>query len=162
MAAACWMFCISIHLRRVFLVGRWHHTVCNIWRSPHPGKAHIRRAIRGHEEALRIYGLCHHLNKMDVLQDILQASHQRSLNKCSINENDEEFADYTEAPDIICESVFQPMETSCSALEAVFVMCIWESVAQVLVSPHERHAGPVSCSVSIIKRLLCRVAHLLQ
>lgn len=71
-----------------------------------PGKAHIRRAILGHEEALRIYGLCHHLNKLEALQDILKASHQRSLNKSSEseNENEEEFTDYTEAPDIICES----------------------------------------------------------
>uniref|UniRef100_A0A671TLZ3 Rhophilin, Rho GTPase binding protein 2 n=1 Tax=Sparus aurata TaxID=8175 RepID=A0A671TLZ3_SPAAU len=54
------------------------------------GKAHIRRAILGHEEALRIYGLCHHLNKLEALQDILKASHQRSLNKSSENENEED------------------------------------------------------------------------
>lgn len=41
---------------------------------------------------------------MDALQDILKASHQRSLSKYSENENEEEFTDYTEAPDIICES----------------------------------------------------------
>ncbi|XP_072237112.1 rhophilin-2 isoform X1 [Leuresthes tenuis] len=64
------------------------------------GKAHIRRAIRGHEEALRIYSLCHHL-KLEVLQEILKASHQRSLNKYSEVENEEEFTDYMEAPDII-------------------------------------------------------------
>lgn len=58
----------------------------------------------GHEEALRIYSLCHHLNKLEILQDILQASHQRSLHKYSENESEEEFTDYTEAPDIICES----------------------------------------------------------
>lgn len=69
-----------------------------------PGKAHIRRAILGHEEALRIYSLCHHLNKLAVLEDILLASHQRSLNKCSENEDEEEFTEYMEAPDIICES----------------------------------------------------------
>ncbi|XP_037649921.1 rhophilin-2 isoform X1 [Sebastes umbrosus] len=68
------------------------------------GKAHIRRAIRGHEEALRIYSLCHHLNKLDILHDILKASLQRSLNKCSDNEDEEEFADYTEAPDIISKT----------------------------------------------------------
>ncbi|XP_068614236.1 rhophilin-2 [Brachionichthys hirsutus] len=68
------------------------------------GKAHIRRAIMGHEEALRIYGLCHHLNKLEVLQEILKASHQRSLNKYSKNENEEEFTDYTEAPDIISKT----------------------------------------------------------
>uniref|UniRef100_A0A8D0D947 Rhophilin, Rho GTPase binding protein 2 n=1 Tax=Sander lucioperca TaxID=283035 RepID=A0A8D0D947_SANLU len=60
------------------------------------GKAHIRRAILGHEEALRIFGLCHHLNKLEALQEILKASHQRSLNKCSENEDEEEFTDYTE------------------------------------------------------------------
>ncbi|XP_068176030.1 rhophilin-2 isoform X2 [Antennarius striatus] len=68
------------------------------------GKAHIRRAIMGHEEALRIYGLCHHLNKLEVLQEILKASHQRSLNKYSENESEEEFTDYTEAPDIIAKT----------------------------------------------------------
>ncbi|KAK9543033.1 hypothetical protein VZT92_000846 [Zoarces viviparus] len=68
------------------------------------GKAHIRRAILGHEEALRIFSLCHHLNKLEALQDILRASHQRSLNKCSENEEEEEFTDYTEAPDIISKT----------------------------------------------------------
>ncbi|XP_062246077.1 rhophilin-2 isoform X1 [Platichthys flesus] len=68
------------------------------------GKAHIRRAILGHEEALRIYGLCHHLTKLEILQDILKASHQRSLNKFSENDNEEEFTDYTEAPDIISKT----------------------------------------------------------
>ncbi|XP_010779581.1 rhophilin-2, partial [Notothenia coriiceps] len=68
------------------------------------GKAHIRRAILGHEEALRVYSLCHHLNKLQVLQDILRASLQRSLNKSSENEEDEDFSDYTEAPDIISKT----------------------------------------------------------
>ncbi|XP_041836688.1 rhophilin-2 isoform X1 [Melanotaenia boesemani] len=68
------------------------------------GKAHIRRAIVGHEEALRIYGLCHHLNKLEILQDILKASHQRSLHKYSEVENEEEFTDYMEAPDIISKT----------------------------------------------------------
>uniref|UniRef100_I3J4X5 Rhophilin, Rho GTPase binding protein 2 n=1 Tax=Oreochromis niloticus TaxID=8128 RepID=I3J4X5_ORENI len=68
------------------------------------GKAHIRRAILGHEEALRIYGLCKNTNNLEVLQEILKASHQRSLNKYSENENEEEFTDYMEAPDIISKT----------------------------------------------------------
>ncbi|AWP01989.1 putative rhophilin-2 [Scophthalmus maximus] len=68
------------------------------------GKAHIRRAILGHEEALRIYSLCHHLNKLEILEGILKASLQRSLNKCSESDNEEEFTDYTEAPDIISKT----------------------------------------------------------
>ncbi|XP_057697454.1 rhophilin-2 isoform X1 [Corythoichthys intestinalis] len=71
------------------------------------GRAHIRRAITGHEEALRIYSLCHHLNKLEMLQDILKASHQRSLHKASDNQTDEEFADYLEAPDIISKTEHQ-------------------------------------------------------
>ncbi|XP_047219271.1 rhophilin-2 isoform X1 [Girardinichthys multiradiatus] len=68
------------------------------------GKAHFRRAISGHEEALRNYGLCQHLDKLKVLQEILEASHRRSLNKYSDYENEEEFPDYFEAPDIISKT----------------------------------------------------------
>lgn len=82
------------------------------------GKAHIRRAILGHEEALRIYSLCHHLNKLEILEDILKASHQRSLNKSSENENEDEFTDYIEAPDIIRESVVL-LESSTAAVKCV-------------------------------------------
>lgn len=70
------------------------------------GKAHIRRAIQGHEEALRIYGLCPSLNSLELLQGILKASHQRSLNKYGENEDEDEFPDYTEAPDIVRKSSF--------------------------------------------------------
>ncbi|XP_036390949.1 rhophilin-2 isoform X1 [Megalops cyprinoides] len=68
------------------------------------GKAHLRRAIMGHEEALRIHGLCRHLRKLDILRDILQASHKRSLAKLSDNESEDEFTDYMEAPDIISKT----------------------------------------------------------
>ncbi|XP_061819639.1 rhophilin-2-like [Nerophis lumbriciformis] len=71
------------------------------------GRAHIGRAIAGHEEALRIYCLCHHLNKLEVLQDILRASHQRSLLKSSEHESGEEFSDYLTAPDIIAKTEHQ-------------------------------------------------------
>ncbi|KAM4743658.1 rhophilin-2 isoform 2-T2 [Anableps anableps] len=68
------------------------------------GKAHIRRAISGHEDALRNYGLCQHLEKLEALQEILQASHRRSRDKYSDFENEEEFTDYVEAPDIISKT----------------------------------------------------------
>uniref|UniRef100_A0A3Q2Z228 Rhophilin, Rho GTPase binding protein 2 n=1 Tax=Hippocampus comes TaxID=109280 RepID=A0A3Q2Z228_HIPCM len=64
----------------------------------------VGHAPKGHEEALRIYCLCHHLNKLEVLQDILKASHQRSLHKASDNQTDEEFTDYLDAPDIISKT----------------------------------------------------------
>ncbi|XP_034041144.1 rhophilin-2 isoform X2 [Thalassophryne amazonica] len=65
------------------------------------GKAHIRRAILGHEEALRLYSLCNNLDKLEILEEILKASHQRSLNKYTENSDEDEFTDYVEAPDII-------------------------------------------------------------
>ncbi|XP_014910939.1 rhophilin-2 isoform X1 [Poecilia latipinna] len=68
------------------------------------GKAHIRRAILGHEEALRNYSLCQHLEKLEALQEILKASHRRSLDKYSDYDNEEEFVDYIEAPDIISKT----------------------------------------------------------
>ncbi|KAJ7999348.1 hypothetical protein DPEC_G00193460 [Dallia pectoralis] len=68
------------------------------------GKAHLRRAVMGHTEALRIHGLCRHLRKLDVLQEILQASHKRSLAKFAENEQEDEFTDYLEAPDIISKT----------------------------------------------------------
>lgn len=67
------------------------------------GKAHIRRAILGHEEALRIYSLSHQLHELEVLQEILKASHERSLEKATEYEHEDEFPDYMEAPDIIGE-----------------------------------------------------------
>ncbi|XP_035252238.1 rhophilin-2 isoform X1 [Anguilla anguilla] len=68
------------------------------------GKAHLRKATLNHEEALRIHGLCRHLRKLDVLRDILQASHKRSLGKLAENETEDEFIDYLEAPDIISKT----------------------------------------------------------
>ncbi|KAK0136238.1 Rhophilin-2 [Merluccius polli] len=68
------------------------------------GKAHLRRAVMGHEEALRIHGRCRHLKKLSVLEEILQASLKRSTDKFSTNNHDDEFTDYMEAPDIISKT----------------------------------------------------------
>lgn len=45
--------------------------------------------------------MCPSLNKLELLEEILKASHQRSLNKYSENQIEDEFTDYTEAPDIV-------------------------------------------------------------
>ncbi|XP_066570129.1 rhophilin-2 isoform X2 [Amia ocellicauda] len=68
------------------------------------GKAHLRKAITGHEEALRINSLCRHLKKLDILNEILQVSHKRSMAKYSQHDNEDDFADYLEAPDIISKA----------------------------------------------------------
>ncbi|KAM4592630.1 rhophilin-2 isoform 2-T2 [Odontesthes bonariensis] len=109
------------------------------------GKAHIRRAIRGHEEALRIYSLCHHLNKLEVLQDILKASHQRSLNKYSEVENKEEFTDYMEAPDIIPKTEHKAeMEvpnTTKGPLSFFSAKQRWTAPRTVQLCPEDRDLG---------------------
>ncbi|KAL2076833.1 hypothetical protein ACEWY4_027562 [Coilia grayii] len=64
------------------------------------GKAHLRRAILEHEEAMRMCALCRELQRLEVLQDVLQATHKRSLAKFALYEHEDEFTDYMEAPDI--------------------------------------------------------------
>ncbi|XP_028257631.1 rhophilin-2 isoform X2 [Parambassis ranga] len=109
------------------------------------GKAHIRRAILGHEEALRIYGLCHHSNKMEVLQDILIASHQRSLNKLSENEIEEEFTDYMEAPDIISKTEHKAeMEVPATTKGPLSVFSAkqrWTAPRTIRLRPEDRDLG---------------------
>uniref|UniRef100_A0A8C7HTG3 Rhophilin, Rho GTPase binding protein 2 n=1 Tax=Oncorhynchus kisutch TaxID=8019 RepID=A0A8C7HTG3_ONCKI len=100
--------------------------------TPSPGKAHLRRAVIGHEEGLRIHSLCRHLRKLDVLQAILQASHNRSLAKFNDNNREDEFTDYLEAPDIICESINQSI---------VFVK---HQTSSVKVTDFFRRLGPLS------------------
>ncbi|XP_041836694.1 rhophilin-2 isoform X2 [Melanotaenia boesemani] len=109
------------------------------------GKAHIRRAIVGHEEALRIYGLCHHLNKLEILQDILKASHQRSLHKYSEVENEEEFTDYMEAPDIISKTEHKAeMEVPATTKGPLSVFSAkqrWTAPRAVRLCPQDRDLG---------------------
>ncbi|XP_065809241.1 rhophilin-2 isoform X2 [Labrus bergylta] len=109
------------------------------------GKAHIRRAILGHEEALRIYGLCHHLNKMDILQEILKASLGRSLQKFEENENEEEFTDYTEAPDIISKTEHKAeMEVPAATKGPLSVFSAkqrWTAPRTIRLRPEDRDLG---------------------
>uniref|UniRef100_A0A8D0GG23 Rhophilin Rho GTPase binding protein 1 n=1 Tax=Sphenodon punctatus TaxID=8508 RepID=A0A8D0GG23_SPHPU len=64
------------------------------------GKAHLRKAIMQHEEAMRIHGLCKILRKMDILQDVLSFAHKRSLGKYSEIDHEEDFFETADAPDI--------------------------------------------------------------
>ncbi|XP_041422628.1 rhophilin-1 isoform X2 [Xenopus laevis] len=64
------------------------------------GKAHLKRAIMKHEEAMRIHGLCKILRKMDILQEVLTLTHRKSLSKYSDIDHEEDFFETGEAPDI--------------------------------------------------------------
>ncbi|XP_060693894.1 rhophilin-2 [Hemiscyllium ocellatum] len=67
------------------------------------GKAHLRKAIIGHEEAMRVQNLCKSLKKIEILQEILRVSHKRSLTKYSEHEQEDDF-DMLNAPNIIAKS----------------------------------------------------------
>ncbi|KAG9468616.1 hypothetical protein GDO78_022322, partial [Eleutherodactylus coqui] len=64
------------------------------------GKAHLKKAVIKHEEAMRIHGLCKILRKMDILQEVLTLAHRRSLNKYSDIDHEEDFFETGEVPDI--------------------------------------------------------------
>ncbi|XP_067834857.1 rhophilin-1 isoform X2 [Heptranchias perlo] len=64
------------------------------------GKAHLKKAIIKHEEAMRIHSLCRILRKMDILQEVLAFAHKRSLKKYSEIDREDDFFDTVEAPEI--------------------------------------------------------------
>uniref|UniRef100_A0A8C5UF58 Rhophilin-2 n=1 Tax=Malurus cyaneus samueli TaxID=2593467 RepID=A0A8C5UF58_9PASS len=68
------------------------------------GKAHLRKAIIYHEEALRVCGLCKKLRNIDVLQEVLTAAHKRSLLKYAQQETEDDFLSLIQAPDILRKS----------------------------------------------------------
>uniref|UniRef100_A0A3B4H4N3 Rhophilin Rho GTPase binding protein 1 n=1 Tax=Pundamilia nyererei TaxID=303518 RepID=A0A3B4H4N3_9CICH len=63
-------------------------------------KAHLRRAVIRHEEAMRVHSLCKILRKMDILQDVLSVTHKRSLDKYSELDREDDFDEIAEAPEI--------------------------------------------------------------
>ncbi|KAA0708203.1 Rhophilin-1 GTP-Rho-binding protein 1 [Triplophysa tibetana] len=64
------------------------------------GKAHLRKAIIRHEEALRLHSVCKMLRKMDILQEVLSRAHARSLEKYSDIDQEDDFCEVAEAPEI--------------------------------------------------------------
>ncbi|XP_057353683.1 rhophilin-1 isoform X6 [Manis pentadactyla] len=64
------------------------------------GKAHLKRAILGQEEALRLHAVCRALRRVDLLQSALTQALRRSLAKYSELDLEDDFFEATEAPDI--------------------------------------------------------------
>ncbi|XP_050001311.1 rhophilin-1 isoform X4 [Alexandromys fortis] len=63
-------------------------------------KAHLKRAILGQEEALRLHTLCRVLRKVDLLQVVVTQALRHSLAKYSELEREDDFFEAVEAPDI--------------------------------------------------------------
>ncbi|XP_058555290.1 rhophilin-1 isoform X3 [Neofelis nebulosa] len=66
----------------------------------HAGKAHLKRAILGQEEALRLHAVCRALRSVDLLQAVLAQALRRSLARYSELDREDDFLEATEAPDI--------------------------------------------------------------
>ncbi|XP_028342684.1 rhophilin-1 isoform X6 [Physeter macrocephalus] len=64
------------------------------------GKAHLKRAILGQEEALRLHAVCRALRRVDLLQVVLAQALQRSLAKYSELDLEDDFCEAAEAPDV--------------------------------------------------------------
>ncbi|XP_003510485.1 rhophilin-1 isoform X2 [Cricetulus griseus] len=63
-------------------------------------KAHLKRAILGQEEALRLHTLCRVLRKVDLLQVVVTQALRCSLAKYSELEREDDFFEAVEAPNI--------------------------------------------------------------
>ncbi|XP_071065304.1 rhophilin-2 isoform X1 [Dasypus novemcinctus] len=68
------------------------------------GKSHLRKAIAHHEEAVREASLCKKLRSLEVLQEVLSAAHQRARVKYSQHQEDDDFLDLIEAPDVVSKT----------------------------------------------------------
>lgn len=68
------------------------------------GKAHLKRALVYHEEALRVCSLCKKLRNIDILQQILTVAHKRSLLKYSQQDVEDDFLSLLPAPDILSKT----------------------------------------------------------
>ncbi|KAM9308479.1 rhophilin-1 [Gastrophryne carolinensis] len=72
------------------------------------GKAHLKKAVMKHEEAMRIHSLCKILRKMDIVQEVLAQAHKRSLSSYSDIDHEEDFFETGEAPDIQPKTQVKP------------------------------------------------------
>uniref|UniRef100_A0A8C2J3L6 Rhophilin-2 n=1 Tax=Cyprinus carpio TaxID=7962 RepID=A0A8C2J3L6_CYPCA len=103
------------------------------------GKAHLQRSIMGHEEAIRTHSRCRHLQKLDILSDILQAGLKRSITKFEQNDKEDEFTDYMLAPDIICKSEMDEL-----LLTDTLEFLLFFSATKVKVKDLFQRLGPLS------------------
>uniref|UniRef100_A0A3P8TST9 Rhophilin Rho GTPase binding protein 1 n=1 Tax=Amphiprion percula TaxID=161767 RepID=A0A3P8TST9_AMPPE len=124
--------------------------LCQILRDPEKrrklGKAHLRRAVIRHEEAMRVHSLCKILRKMDILQDVLSLTHKRSLDKYSELDREDDFDETAEAPEIQSHTHWKPDITPPN-FSTVQVTDIFQRLGPLSVFCARARWGPV--------RLIC-------
>ncbi|XP_004837900.1 rhophilin-1 isoform X2 [Heterocephalus glaber] len=91
-------------------------------------KAHLKHAILGQEEALRLHALCRVLRTVDLLQAVVAQALQHSLAKYSELEREDDFFEATEAPDIQPKT-HQKLEVRPSSLSQMKVADIFHRLA---------------------------------
>ncbi|XP_053709462.1 rhophilin-1 [Synchiropus splendidus] len=106
------------------------------------GKAHLRRAVIRHEEAMRVHGLCKILRKMDILQDVLSLTHKRSLEKYSELDREDDFDETAEAPEIQSKTHQKPEITPIN-FSTVQVTEIFQRLGPLSVFCARARWGPV-------------------
>ncbi|XP_060934576.1 rhophilin-1 [Limanda limanda] len=106
------------------------------------GKAHLRRAVIRHEEAMRVHGLCKILRKMDILQDVLSLTHKRSLDKYSELDREDDFDETAEAPEIQSQTHQKPDITPTN-FSTVQVTDIFQRLGPLSVFCARARWGPV-------------------
>ncbi|KAM3875798.1 rhophilin-1 [Diretmus argenteus] len=106
------------------------------------GKAHLRRAVIRHEEAMRIHSLCKILRKMDILQDVLSFMHKRSLDKYSELDQEDDFDETAEAPEIQSQTHQKP-DITLPNFSTVQVTDIFQRLGPLSVFCARARWGPV-------------------
>ncbi|XP_049910337.1 rhophilin-1 isoform X2 [Epinephelus moara] len=106
------------------------------------GKAHLRRAVIRHEEAMRVHSLCKILRKMDILQDVLSLTHKRSLDKYSELDREDDFDETAEAPEIQSQTHQKP-EITPTNFATVQVTDIFQRLGPLSVFCARARWGPV-------------------
>ncbi|XP_049443033.1 rhophilin-1 isoform X2 [Epinephelus fuscoguttatus] len=106
------------------------------------GKAHLRRAVIRHEEAMRVHSLCKILRKMDILQDVLSLTHKRSLDKYSELDREDDFDETAEAPEIQSQTHQKP-EITPTNFATVQVTDIFQRLGPLSVFCARARWGPM-------------------
>ncbi|XP_071296355.1 rhophilin-2 [Agelaius tricolor] len=111
------------------------------------GKAHLRKAIVHHEEALRVCGLCKKLRNIEVLQEVLTAAHKRSLLKYAQQETEDDFLSLIQAPDIVPKTEHK-IETIAPQFSKVKVKDFFHKLGPLTVfSAKQRWTAPRTISL---------------
>lgn len=71
------------------------------------GKAHLREALLLHEESLRLHRMCRQLRQVDTLQERLRTSHDSSLNRYADVEEEDNFQEILDPPQIQAATKYQ-------------------------------------------------------